>query len=184
MGVGIDELELKKRSEKLAFMEVIDGKTSTYYRMEGFTDLGTSHNAKEYSRQYVDEDTERTNTTGYSESIGYKFDHYVGSPVLEEIVKITENELIGKDAVRNIVTVDMTTKSLSSGSNYTASATIRPYTIVPSSDGDSTDCMQYSGDFKSNGKKRSITVSSAKDGDWLKVTVSTTTSTSTSTSST
>lgn len=155
MGVGIDSLKLKKRSEKLAFLEVkLDGKTSGYCRLEGFTSQTHNANATEYGRRYVDEDTERTDVTGYSESINYSFDHYLHQPALEEIVKITENELIGTDAVRNILIVDMTSNT--GEGQYTAM--LRPYAIVPSSNGDTTDCMTYSGDFKSRGVKKAVKV--------------------------
>lgn len=166
MGKGIDGKKLVKRSEKLAFMEVIgtDGKT-TYERMEGFTDMNYAKNAKEYSRGYVDEDTDRTDVTGYAESISYTLDRYSGQAAAEEIVKITEDELTGSDAVRKIVVVDMTTAT-----GTTASARIRPYTVVPDSNGGSRDCMTYSGNFKSNGEKEDITVTTADD--WQTVTIS------------
>lgn len=161
MGVGIDSLKLKKRSEKLAFMEIKTGSSSSYCRLEGFTTQTHNANATEYSRRYVDEDTERTDVTGYSESINYNFDHYLHQPALEEIVKITENELTGTDAVRNILLVDMTSNSGSSDAQYTA--TMRPYAIVPSSNGDTTDCMTYSGDFKSRGTKKTVKVTLDSD---------------------
>jgi len=95
MGKGIDNLKLKKRSEKLAFLEIKDGETSKYHRLEGFTTQTHNANASEYDRRYVDEDTNRVDVTGYSESINYNFDYYLEQPALEEIVKITEGEKIG-----------------------------------------------------------------------------------------
>ena len=125
-------------------------------------------------RQYVDEDTERTDTTGYSESVSYKFDRYKGNPVLEELVDITEEEKIGNDAVRRILTVDMTTGSAipgsssdpnSAGLGRICSGYVRDYAVVPNSNGDSTDCMTYSGDFKSRGKKTKLAkISVSADG--------------------
>lgn len=160
MGVGIDALKLKKRSEKLAFLEVkLGDKATGYCRLEGFTTQTFNANAKEFTRQYVDEDTERTDVTGYSESVNYNFDQYIGQPALSEIVKITENELTGTDAVRNILLVDMTSNT--SGGQY--EATLRAYAIVPSSNGDTTDCMTYSGDFKSRGAKKAVKVTLDKD---------------------
>lgn len=170
MGKGIDNLKLKKRSEKLAFLEVKDGATSEYHRLEGFTTQTHNANASEYDRRYVDEDTNRVDVTGYSESINYNFDYYLEHPALEEIVKITEGEKIGTDAVRNVVVVDMTTINQASGNNFTAKATIRPFAIVPSSNGDSTDCQTYSGDFKSRGEKENITVVRG-DKDWNTITI-------------
>lgn len=174
MGVGIDQLDVKKRSEKLSFLEVqTSSGESEYYRMEAFTNLTFSQNTEESSVQFVDEDTKRTRVVGHSESVDYEFLHYIGQPALEEIVKITEGEMIGKKAVRNIITVDMTTANLSSGSNYTAKATIRPYSVVPNSNGGSTEYMSYSGTFKANGTKKNITVSCGKDNEWEKVTIQT-----------
>ena len=150
MGKGIDSLKTRKRSEKLAFLEVKTDSTSKYVRLEGFTTQTFNANASEYSRQYVDEDTERTDVKSYAESINYAFDQYVGQEALEEIVKITENELTGFDAVRKIIVADMATLTGSGDKvpTYSAEATVRSYTIVPSSNGDTTDCMTYSGDFK------------------------------------
>lgn len=167
MGKGIDGKKLVKRTEKLAFMEVINSKgTSTFERMEGFTDMSFSKNAKEYSRGYVDEDTDRTDVTGYSESISYTLDRYSEQAVIEEIVRITEDELTGSDAVRRVVVVDMTTAT-----GDTASARVRPYTIIPDSNGGSRDCMTYSGNLKSNGEKEDVTATTTDD--WQTVTIST-----------
>ena len=162
MGKGIDSLKIKKRSQKLLFMEVKGTDGSHFERLEGFTTQTHNANPKEHNRQYVDEDTERPDVTGYSESVGYTFDHYIGQPALEEIVKITEEELIASDAVRRILTVDLSTATAAPGGGSNPSgmgngvicdAYVRPYAIVPSSNGDSTDCMTYSGDFKSRGEK-------------------------------
>lgn len=171
MGKGINGLHLVKRSEKVSFLEVIgeDG-SSTYHRMQGFTNMEFSHNTKEHTRQYVDEDFERTDTVGHSKSVGYEFEHYKDDPALEEIVKITESEATGLDAVRNIVTVDMTTKTNLTSGTYSADATIRPYAIVPGSEGGSTECMTYSGDFKSRGTEEKVKVSSM-DNNWLTITI-------------
>ena len=160
MGKGIDSLKTRKRSEKLAFLEVKTDSTSKYVRLEGFTTQTFNANASEYSRQYVDE-----------ESINYAFDQYVGQEALEEIVKITENELTGFDAVRKIIVADMATLTGSGDKvpTYSAEATVRSYTIVPSSNGDTTDCMTYSGDFKSRGAKTKCRVSFDSDFQTVKI---------------
>ena len=171
MGKGIDSLKTRKRSEKLAFLEVKTDSTSKYVRLEGFTTQTFNANASEYSRQYVDEDTERTDAKSYAESINYAFDQYVGQEALEEIVKITENELTGFDAVRKIIVADMATLTGSGDKvpTYSAEATVRSYTIVPSSNGDTTDCMTYSGDFKSRGAKTKCRVSFDSDFQTVKI---------------
>ena len=145
---------------------------STFVRLEGFTTQTFNANAKEITRQYVDEDTERTDVASYAESINYNFDQYVGQKALEEIVKITENELTGFDAVRKIVTVDMSTiKGEKGKTSFAGTATVRSYAIVPSSNGDTTDCMTYSGDFKSRGAKSACTVTLDDDFQTLTIAI-------------
>ena len=62
-----DTRTLVPRSQKVLFYGVpaASGDTTTYHRMKGFTDVSTSKNAKEYTRQYVDELFEQTDVTGY-----------------------------------------------------------------------------------------------------------------------
>ena len=138
--------ELIKRSGKVAFFGVPKEGGSgdpTFKRMKGFTDMSQSKNPSEYSRKYVDEDFEQTDVTGYSPSISYTFDMYNGNPVLEDIVKITDNELTGNDAIRDIVLVDIASKK----------AVKRSFAIVPDTEGDSTDAYTYSGNLKVKGEK-------------------------------
>lgn len=162
MGKNLSKSNLVTRPKKLAFWKLPSG---TYQRMEGFTDLSYSQNPKEYSRQYVDEEFERTDIVGYSPSISYNFDQYTGNEVLADIVKITENEYIGSLAKRSIVTVDL------SGGGTTASAKMREYTVIPDSSGNSTDCLTYSGTFKTNGDL--IDCSVVSTDDWQTITVDT-----------
>lgn len=141
--------KLVKRHQKVAFYGVPDGSGSkvTYTRMTGFTSLSTSKNPKEYSRQYVDEAFEESDVTGYSPSMSYAFDQHAGNAVHDDIVKITDEELTGEDAVREIVLVDLT--STTSGNGY--SARKRSFSVIPDSEGDSTDAYTYSGSFKTKG---------------------------------
>ena len=83
-----DTRTLVPRSKKVLFYGVpaASGDTTTYHRMKGFTDVSTSKNAKEYTRQYVDELFEQTDVTGYSPSTSYGFDQYAGDPVHADIV--------------------------------------------------------------------------------------------------
>lgn len=121
-----------------------------FHRMQGFTDLATSKNAKEYNRQYVDESFEQTDITGYSPSKSYGFDQYKGNTVHDDIVKITDGELIGNDAIRQIVIVDFSHP----GTNANTYAAIkRPFAVIPDSEGGSLDAYTYSGNFKVKGSK-------------------------------
>ena len=154
------------RPKKLAFWKLPNGQ---YHRMEGFTDLSYSKNPKEYSRQYVDEEFERTDIVGYAPSISYSFDRYTGNEVLEDIVKITENELIGDFMKRTIVTVDLSSAAFFSPTESSAPAKMREYSVIPDSNGDSTDCLTYSGNFKTKGTLVKCTAHS--NDDWQTVTV-------------
>lgn len=139
---------LVKRSDKVSFFGNIGTGTEVFNRMRGFTTLSGSKNPKEYSRQYVDEEFETTDVTGYSPSIDFGFDQYKNDLVHDEMVQILDGEKTGTEARRNIVTVDF---SQPVGGGY--KATKREYAIVGDADGDSMDAYTYSGTFRATGKR-------------------------------
>ena len=132
--------------------------TTTYHRMKYFTGLSQAKNPQEYSRKYVDEATQRTDVTGFAPEMSYGFDKHRNDPVLADIVKITNEELIGDDAVREIINVD----------TETGEAYKRPYTVSPGSEGDDANIYKYSGSFKANGEK--IKGTATTSDDWQTVT--------------
>ena len=146
------------RHKKVSFYGVLTTSsgttTETLTRMPKFTQLSASKNAIEYSRQYVDESFQETDVVGYSPSISYAFDRHRNSAVQDDIVKIHDEELIGNDAVRNIVTVD----------TDTGEAVMRPYAVVPASEGDNINIMTYSGNFKCHGEQ--IIGTATTTDDW------------------
>lgn len=160
MGKNLRYGNLVTRPKKLAFWQLPNG---SFQRMEGFTDLSYSQNPKEYSRQYVDEEFERTDIVGYAPSISYSFDRYTGNEVLADIVKITENEYIGDLMKRTIVVVDL------SDGGMVSPAKMRDYAVIPDTNGDSTDCLTYSGNFKAKGLLIDCTATS--DDDWQTIRV-------------
>lgn len=143
--MGLKDGDILNRADKVAFMGLIDNAT-TYNRMHGFTDMGKSANPSEYSRRYVDERTERSDVTGYAPEIGYGFDQTKGDKVQQVIVDITDDELTGKKVT--IVTVDFSQEG-AAANTYVARK--REYSVIPDSDGDSTDAYTYSGSFKAAG---------------------------------
>ncbi len=167
MGKNLKNADLVMRTGKLAFY-LVPG-NSAYTRMEGFTSLSTSKNASEYERQYVDEDFKRTDITGYATSTAYSLDRYVGHPVTDDIIDIHENEKIGQDAVRSIIQVDMTTAVNTSGKSWTAAGKMRDYAVIPDADGDTTDCMTYSGTFKTRGEMENVEVYTTDDFQTISV---------------
>lgn len=158
MAVG----KLVKRHQKVAYYGVPaagDTGTATFTRMQKFTSLSTAKNAKEYSRQYVDEAFEVSDVTGYSPAMSYAFDQHKGNAVHDDIVKITDDELTGDDAVREIVLVDLTVSE--TGGKFAARK--RSFAVIPDSEGDSTDAYTYSGTFKTKGESIKGTATIDKD---------------------
>jgi len=155
---------LFKRCDKLAFYGVKNEDGSvTYKRMTGFTEIATKKQPKEYKRQYIDEEFETTDVVGYSPAISYSFDRFSNNPVHEDIVKITDDELLGTDAVRTIVMVDMKTDS-----GEGKSAISRDFSVIPDSEGGEDIAYTYSGSFKANSAKESgIAIS---DDEWETIT--------------
>ena len=96
--------KILKRSDKVAYYKVGD----KYVRMRGFTDFSMSKNPTEYSRKYVDEESERNDVVGNNPSVSFAFDRFSEDAVHADMVSIADNEAVGADAVRSIVIVDMT----------------------------------------------------------------------------
>lgn len=138
-----------KRSDKKAFYGIPGASSGepTFKRMRGFTEFSISRNPTEYSRRYVDEDSERTDVTGYSMSCSYAFDEFSGDDVHADIINITDNELIGADAQRDIVIVDFSQEA--AGSGYKAIK--RTFSVIADSEANSTDAYTYSGNLRATG---------------------------------
>ena len=134
--------KLVGRHKRLAFMETAD---NTFTRMTGFTSLGDSKEAKEYSRQYVDEQTERTDVVGYAAGIGYEFDRHTNNEVHIALAEVADDEVVGTDAQKKILVVDLFEAD---ATDTTAPARLRTYSVIPDSSGDSTDALTYGGTFK------------------------------------
>lgn len=154
--------KLVKRCEKVAYYGVPNEDEYIYTKMTGFTEMTTTKNASEYSRQYIDEEFSQTDITGYSTSVSYEFDRYKGNPVHDDIISITDQELIGTDAVRPIIMVDKT-----DGSSNEYSAVMRNFAIIPDSEGGSNDAYTYSGTFKVKGSRVTGKAVISEDGQTL-----------------
>ena len=141
--------KLVKRSDKVSFLGCMTDGQETFNRMRGFTTLSGSKNPTEYSRRYVDEEFETTDVTGYSPSLDFGFDQYIGDAVHEEMVEILDNEKLGTEARRNIVTVDFSQEA----GEGSYKAVKREYAIIGDAEGDSMDAYTYSGTFRATGKR-------------------------------
>ncbi|ADZ82559.1 MULTISPECIES: hypothetical protein [Cellulosilyticum] len=160
-------MKLVAREDKVLFYGVPSGSsgsvTYAYKRAQGFTDASKSHNPVEYNRRYVDEKAARTNVVGYEPSIAFAFDQILDNDVHEDIVGIIDGEKINDEATRPLIMVDLTTKTGDAGSE-TYTGYKRDFSIIPSSEGGSTDAYTYSGDFKANGEVITVTGTLSADG--------------------
>lgn len=161
--------KLIKRSEKIAFMNTGTPETPVFMRMTKFTEISNSKNPIEYSRQYVDDEGEVTDVTGYSEEKSYAFDQYTNNKVHEILSKIADDELTADDAKVEILIVDKS-KVVSEG---VYEARLRTYAVVPDSDGDSTDAYTYGGSFKKKSSFEKVNASISTDGITAEIVVST-----------
>ena len=151
-----------KRSERLVFMEVetsseVGGITKTFHRMQGFTELPESKEVSTYDRQYVDEETERSDVIGTKANLDFAMDYYKGHPVCEKVVDIMENEKTGADAIVTLMSV------LIVGDTFTARK--RDYSLSPSEIGPEIESLTYGGTFVSNGEI--INGTATTTDDWM-----------------
>lgn len=142
------EKMLVGRHKRVAFMDA-DGSGKTFTRMTGFTSLSDGKNSTEYSRQYVDEASERSDVVGYAPAIDYEFDRYTNDPVHEKIAAITDDEILGTEAQVDIVVVDLFEQKTS---ETTCTARKRTWSVIPDTEGDGTDALIYKGSFKAAGE--------------------------------
>lgn len=139
---SINKASLVGRSRRVSFMDVGASGAEKFVRMQGFTSMSESKSPNEYSRRYVDEDTERSDVTGYATGQAFSFDRYSPYTVHQKLAEIVDGEKLGSDTHVTIVTVDL----FSEGEAKTARK--RTYSVVPDSVGDGTDALIYSGTFK------------------------------------
>ncbi|MBQ7975406.1 MAG: hypothetical protein IJ300_06940 [Clostridia bacterium] len=148
------------RADKVAFAKMVSDEGTTYQRLRGFSELSESKNPTEYSRKYVDEKNERSEVTGYAPEISFDFDEYSENTIQAEIVKVFDQELIGKATLIEIVVVNLAKETEAKG---TYEASCRAFSIIPDTSGGETDRMNYSGSFKAYGdtEKGSATTTDA-----------------------
>ena len=107
MSTNTSTSELVLRYQWESYMKCGSGLDAAFQLIgEGFTTFPEAKNPKEYTRKYVNYKTEKTDVIGYSPSIGYSCDVITNEPVVNEIVDITDNELIGSDTHREVVSVN------------------------------------------------------------------------------
>ncbi len=136
-----------KRCDKVAYYGVPTDKGTIFKRMTGFTDITVTKNPKEYKRQYIDQEFEQSDIVGFAPVISFAFDQFSGNDVHDDIMKIANNELVGDDAVREIVMVDF------SSDKDNPSAIKREFSVVVENEGSGMDGYIVKGSFKVKGEK-------------------------------
>lgn len=146
---------LQMRHNRRSYMEVLKPSNKGYKLMgEGFTNLAESKNAKEYTRKYIHMVNEVSDVTGYAASLSYSCDVVSGDPVVDDILYITDNEIYGEGARRNIITydeadlVDSGKIGASAGTYKTYKARKRTYAVIPDGSADGTDALVITGTLK------------------------------------
>ena len=157
--------KMVNRHEKLAFYGVPEGEGVTFYRMSGFTKMDTAKNPVEYARRYIDESFEQTDVVAFSPSISFTFDRYSGNPVHDDIVSLADHEVLGSEAIRSIVLVDLSTME-----NGVCRAVRRDFSVVVDTEGNSTDAYTLSGTFYTKGDKVFGTATVTEEGSVLEFT--------------
>lgn len=154
-------MNIAKRAERIAFMEVNDGAETVLSRMTGFTALSHKSNPQEYERQYVDELFKSTSVTGYSPEMEFEYDYDKDSLVSKKLTDIADGEKTGIDAEVYIVQIDKTQESTTPG-EYLARR--RKYTVVSESWGDGVENLQFKGKMKVSGETETGTGTISEDG--------------------
>lgn len=146
----MSENRLAIRSEWASFMNTGTAIMPTWSRIgEGFTDFELTYSANEYTAHYIHEKTERTAITGYAPEFSFTCDVFTQDPVIREIMKVVDDELIGTEAVREIVSCNLYEPI--NGQTDTYPAFTRKWSIIPGSKGSGVDALILSGTFSAFG---------------------------------
>lgn len=164
--------KLVARARKVAYANTGTVEAPIWTRMRGFLSLPKAKEAIEYSRQYVDEYFETTDTVGMSESQEFECDKYTNDPVHAIIAKVFDDELIGDDANIDIMVVDYTL-GLTGEAPTEWDAIKRTYSIIPDTEGDGTESYKYSGTFKAKTPVEKVKVTAPQADKSVTVTIGT-----------
>jgi len=146
----MSENRMAVRSEWGSWMNTGTAASPVWSRIgEGFTDFELSYSPNEYSAHYVHEKTERKTLTGYAPEFSFSCDVFTQDPVIREIMKVTDDELIGTDSVREIVSANMYDPLDNEPDTYPAFK--RAWSIIPGSKGSGVDALNLSGTFSAFG---------------------------------
>lgn len=150
---NIDSGELILRADWKAYMETQLNDPGIHLIGQGFTNFSEAKSPSEYSRQYIHQKTSTTDVVGFAPAIAYSADAYSDDPVVQEVMAITDRELLGSAARRTIYCVNTWEKG---STDSTVKAWKRTYAIIPDNKGDGLTALIYSGNFKAIGDLEEI----------------------------
>ena len=144
------------RSGRLAFYGIPLSDGCLFTLMSDFSQLSFKKNPILSKRRAFDSKNEETFISGYSPSFYYSFDFSPSNPVHCDIANITDNELVGQDALRSIIIVD-TYRSQNNARKYLCS-------VIPDVEGHDPDLYVFSGCFSCGGDTVSGDAVISQDG--------------------
>ncbi len=134
------------RADRVHFLNTGTAQMPVWSPMgEGFTAFAEVKNPIRRSRRFMDEPIRRTDVTGYATSIEYAFEHIPGTPAMERLRQITDEEWIGPATWVEICTVDLFAETDNPGIYR---ATRRTFAVHPDQCGEGTDALEYTGTLR------------------------------------
>lgn len=142
------ERKIAMRSQVHAYMNIGNAETPEWSRCgKGWKKLAENPNAQTDSVQYIDEDSETTDTVSYSPQYSFECDLMYTDPTIKKVYDIAKQRKTGSDCVVDMVFVDAFEDALTENT-YTA---YRESLAVAVSSLDGTKKMTMSGNLNGQG---------------------------------
>lgn len=140
--------QIAMRSQVHGYMNLGTEGAENWERLgDGWTKFSENPNAQTESVQYINSDSESTDTVSYSNQISIECDLMHTEPTIKKVYDIAKKEMVGADALVDIVMVDAFEDDAGKGS---VTAYRRKYAVAISSL-DGTKKMKMSGNLNAYG---------------------------------
>ncbi|MCM1578086.1 MAG: hypothetical protein NC078_04725 [Ruminococcus sp.] len=101
------ENKIAMRSQVHGYMNMGDGENEKWERLgQGWKKFSENPNAQTESVQYIDSDSETTDTVSYSNQIAFEYDLMYTENSIKKVYDIAKQEKVGDEALVDILTVD------------------------------------------------------------------------------
>lgn len=99
--------KIAMRSQVHGYMNMGTGETESWERLgQGWKKFSENPNAQTESTQYIDSDSETTDTVSYSNQVSFECDLMYTEASVKKVYDIAKQEKVGDEALVDIVTVD------------------------------------------------------------------------------